>query len=80
MIINYLELEVLLMQLLIFAPRMAPLDHIYTYVNNMAVQGCANQSRVSMASSVGTILQDIALVSRRQHIHASAGSVPGEEN
>ena len=34
--INYLEIGSLSMQLLIFAPRMVPLDHIYTYINNPA--------------------------------------------
>ena len=37
--INDLELGELLMQLLIFALRMAPLAHINTYVNNTEAQG-----------------------------------------
>ena len=34
--INYLGLGAILMQLLLFDPRMAPLAHIHTYVNNTA--------------------------------------------
>ena len=55
--INDLELGSLLMQILIFAPRMAPLAHIHTYVDNMAAQGWANRGSVSIASSVGPMLQ-----------------------
>ena len=59
--INDLELGELLMQLLLFSPRMA---HICTYVNNMAAQGWAGQVSVNTASSVGTILHEIALSTR----------------
>ena len=50
--INDLDLRALLMQILIFSPRMMPLDHIHTYINNRATQGWANRSSVSTASSV----------------------------
>ena len=50
--INDLEIRALLMQLLIFSPRMAPLAHIHTYINNTAAQGWANKSSFSTASSV----------------------------
>ena len=50
--INNLELGSLLMQLLIFAPRMAPLAHIHTYINNTTSPGWANRSSVNTASSV----------------------------
>ena len=78
--INDLELGELLMQLLIFSPRMAPLAHIHTYINNTAAQGWDNRGSVSIASSVGTILWELSLVDRRQHIHASVVRVPGEDN
>ena len=68
------------MQLLLFAPRMEPLLHIHNYFINTAVQGWANRGSVIMASSVGPILQEIALTARRQHIQSSAGNVPGEDN
>ena len=75
--INDLDLGAILMQLLLFAPRMA---QIRTYVNNTAEQGWANWVSVSTASSVGPILYELALATRGQHIHASIWHVPGEEN
>ena len=76
--INKLDLGALLMQLLIFAPRIAPLAHIHIYVNNISAQEWANRGSVITVSSVGSILKDIAFASRRQHIHASIRHVPGE--
>ena len=78
--INDLELEALLLQILIFAPRMSPLVHINTYVDNTAAQGWANRGSVSTASSVGLIIRELDLAARRQHIHASVGCVQGEDN
>ena len=78
--INNLDLGALLVNILLFASRMSPLAHIHTYVNNMAAQGWANRGSVRMASSVGNILREISLAARLQHIHASVGSFPGEEN
>ena len=37
--IKYLNIGALLMQLLLFTPRMAPLAHIHTYVDDTAAQG-----------------------------------------
>ena len=70
----------LLMQLLIFVPRMVPLAHLYTYVNNTESQVWAKRGSVRTASSIGSILWELSLVDRRQHIHASVGRVPGEDN
>ena len=50
--INDLDIGALLMQLLIFSPRMAPLAHIHTYINNTAAQGWENKSSFSTASYV----------------------------
>ena len=77
---NDLELGALLIHILIFAPRMAPLEHIHTYVDNMSAQGWANRGSVSTASSVVPMLRELALAARRQHIHASVGRVLGEDN
>ena len=79
MIINDLESGALLMQLLLFAPKMAPLVHIHTYVNNTVALGWANRGSVSTASSVGPILRDIPMAARQQHIHTSLGRVTGED-
>ena len=68
------------MQLLSFAPRMAPLAHIHTYVNNTVAQVWANRGSFSTASSVGPILWELYLATRRKHIHTSIGCVPGEDN
>ena len=78
--INYLDLGALLMQLLIFAPWISPLEHIHTYINNMAAQGWANRVSVRTSSSVGPILWELSLAARRQNIHASVGCVPIEDN
>ena len=78
--INNLDLGALLIQLLIFSPRMAPLSHIHTYVNNTSAQGWDNRGSVSTSSSVGTILWELSLVDRRKHTHTSVGRVPGEDN
>ena len=77
---NELKLGALIMQILIFPPRMAPLVHIHTYVNNMAAQGWSNRDSASTASFVGTILRELSLAVRRQHIHASVVRVPEEDN
>ena len=74
------DLGALLMQLLIFAPRMAPLAHIHAYVDNMMAQRWANRGSVSTASSVGTTLWELYLSARRKHVYAFIGRVPGEEN
>ena len=68
------------MNLLIFSPRMAPLDHIHTYINNMASQRWANRVSVITASSIGPILWEMSFVDRRQQTHTSVGRVPGEDN
>ena len=78
--INDLELGALLIQILLFSPRMALLEHIHTYVDNKAVQGWANRGSVSIASSIGLILRGLALVARRQQIHAYVRFVLGEDN
>ena len=54
--INNLDIGALLMQLLIFAPRMAPLMHIHTYIDNTVAQRWANRGSVSTAFSVRQIL------------------------
>ena len=47
--INELELGALLMQILIFAPRTAPLEHIHKYVDNMSAHVWENRSSVRIA-------------------------------
>ena len=78
--INNLELGALLIQILIFPPRMTSLEHIHTYAYSTAAQGWSNRGSVSTASFVGPILQEIVLAARHQNIHASVRKVSGEEN
>ena len=68
------------MHILLFAPKMAPLAHIHIYVDNRVAQGWSNRVSVGIASFVGPILMGLDLAARRQHIHASVGRVPREEN
>ena len=62
-----------------FSPRMAPLAHIHTYVDNTVAQGWDNLGSVNTASAVGPILQEIALAVRCQKIHAYVGCITGEK-
>ena len=62
MTINDLELSALLAQIQIFAPKMHPLVHIRTAVDNMEAQGWANRGSVSLATAFGPILWDIAFL------------------
>ena len=78
--IKNLEKGVLLMQLLIFVLKMAPLVHIHTYIYNTAEQGWSNRGSVKIASSIGPVMWEIYLAARRQHIHASIGNALGEDN
>ena len=78
--INYPDIAALLLQILLFAPRMPPLMHIDTYVNEIAAQRWSNRGSVSTYSSVGPILRELALATMIQHIHTYVGRVPGEEN
>ena len=78
--INNLDLGAILMKLLIFAPKMAPLVHIHTYVDNTVAQRCYNIGSVSTASSVEPILWELSFAARRQHIYDFLRRVPGEDN
>ena len=55
--VNDLELRLMLMHILLFAPRMAPLAHIHIYVDKTAAQGWENRVSVITASPVGPILR-----------------------
>ena len=53
---NNLEIGALLMQLLIFILRMAPLVHIHTYIYNTAEQGWSNRGSVRTSSYIGPVM------------------------
>ena len=58
--INDMELAALLDQIHLFSPKMQPLDHIRTAVDNMAAQEWDNRGSVSSAMVAGTILRRLA--------------------
>ena len=67
------------MKLLLFAPRMAPLAHIHTYVDNKASQVWANRGSSKTDLYVGLILRKLSLAESRKHIYTFVGRVPGED-
>ena len=69
--IHNLDLGSLLMELLIFSLRMAPLAHIQRYINNTVSQEWAHRGSVSTASSVEPILWELSLLDMQQHTHTS---------
>ena len=54
--INDLELAAYIAHLHMFAPHMAPLEHISTGVNNTAAEGWAHRVGVSTATIIGPLL------------------------
>ena len=68
--INNLDPGELPIQLLLFALRMVPSDHIHTYIDNTAAQGWNNQCSIIISSSVVPILRYIFFAARWKHIHA----------
>ena len=63
-----------------FAPRMAPLEHISTGEDNTAAESWARQGSVSTATAIGPLLQEAAWITRQDKIHASINRIPVVEN
>ena len=80
MTINNLELVTLLAQAQLFAPKMSPLVHISTAVDNMAAQGWANRGSVSSETAVGPILRDLNLLICNHKIYSSVQCISGVDN
>ena len=59
---------------------MQPLSYICTFMDGMSTQGWANKGSIVSATSVVTILQDLALLMRTKHIYASIGRIKGADN
>ena len=78
--INNLELSALFGQVQLFTPKMAPLAHIRTTVDNTAAQGWDNRGSVSSATAVGPILRDLALLKRTHKIYSSVKRIAGVDN
>ena len=73
--INNLELAAFLVQHHLLAPRVIPLFHIRTVIDNTASQGWANRGRVISSCAVGAILRELALLTRQWRLYASIGQV-----
>ena len=78
--INDLELAAYISHLHIFSPRMAPLEHIETGVDNTATESWARHGSVSNATAMGPLLRKAAWITRQAKIHASIICIPGVEN
>ena len=78
--INNLELAAYIAHLHLFAPRMAPLEHISTGEDNTATESWARRGSVSTATAIDPLLRESAWVTRQAKIHASIKRIPGVEN
>ena len=78
--INDLELAAYIAHLHLFAPRMAPLEHISTGVENTAAESWARRGSVSSATAIGSLLREAAWITLQAKIHASIKRIPGVEN
>ena len=78
--INDLELAAYISHLHLFAPHMAPLEHISTGVDNTAAEIWACRGSVSTATAIGPLLQESAWITHKVNIHASIKRIPGVEN
>ena len=58
--INNLELAAYISHLHFFAPRMAPLEHITTGVDNTAAESWARRGSVSTATAIDPVLRESA--------------------
>ena len=78
--INDLKLAAYIARLYLFAPRMAPLEHISTRVDNTAAESWARRGSVSTATAIGPLLRESDWITRQAKIHASIKRIPGVEN
>ena len=78
--INNPELATLFAQVQLFAPTKDPLAHIRTAADNTDTQGWTNRGSVRTATSVGTTLWYLALLTRTHKIHSSMRRIAGLDN
>ena len=78
--INDLELAAYIAHLHLFAPRMAPLDHIATGVDNTDAERWARWGSVRTATAIVSFHQEAAWITRQAKIHVSITRIPGFEN
>ena len=75
--INDLKLAAHITDLHLFAPCMAPLEHISTGVDNNAAESWACRGSVSTATAIGPLLREAAWITRLSKIHVSIKRIPG---
>ena len=78
--INDLDLAAYIAHLHLFAPHMAPLEHISTGVDNTTAESWDRRGSVSIATAIGPLLREAAWITRQEKIHASINRIPGVEN
>ena len=78
--INDLELAAYISHLHLFAPKMAPIEHISTGVDNTTAESWARQGSVSTATAIVPLLQKAAWIICQANIHASINRIPGVKN
>ena len=78
--INNLKLAAYIAHLHLFAPRMAPLEHISTGVDNTAAESWARQGSISTATAIGPLLREAPWITRQAKIHASIKRITRVEN
>ena len=78
--INDLELAAYISHMHLFAPRMAPLEHISTGVDNTTAEIWARRVSISTATAIFPLLREAAWITRQAKIHASIKRIPGVEN
>ena len=80
MTINNLELAAYIAHLHLFTPRMAPLEHIATGVENTAAESWDRGGSVSTATTIGPLLREAACITCQAKIHEYINFIPGVEN
>ena len=78
--INNLKLAAYITHLNLFAPRMAPLEHISAGVDNIAAESWARRGSVSTATAISPLLREAEWITRQAKIHASIKRIPRVEN
>ena len=78
--INDLDLTLHISRLHILSPRMAPLEHIETGVNNTSAESWARRRSVSTATAIGLLLHEAAWITRQENTPVSITRIPGVKN
>ena len=66
--------------LLIFAPLINPLEHIFTKVNNTVAEGWAKRGSASFATAVGPLLRKMVWINRQPRTYLSVSQISWVDN